>query len=853
MGRTGPNESRPSVDPADVPSAWSYNEDMARSRAARKQAESSVDLRAPEVARPQWEPPQGVVVGAAHDPAEHAADALAAQVLAKLGPTHGGPPGVHAPVSAQPPGDDAIRRSATGGMAGQFEADASTSADLRGRTGRGRSLDSPLRLQMERGFGRSLAGVQVHTDDRASRLADSFGADAFTHGHDVFFGRGRYSPDSAAGKRLLVHELAHVVQGGNAVRRKMKGTSAAVEEGQGKAGRAEKLFRTDYAKIVSKLKDYEKREDKVLRQKNFGRMGDDKFWMQRTLRDVLKSIDSWLADNDKFADAGKRTQFQDDMWNVHANEFETAVRDDDDKGRERLETKMKGGKDTQRARRLTMVKPRIAAELQDLDDAGSYFKTQQLDDTKLDRGSDFTKDDAVGGAQNRLDKVQYKDGKKGFFIADKSASLNIAQEGFGSKIDLIDPQIGARSVASARLAKLFGASEIVDVQFAVHSSTTNLKGKPLAQSLNKLGVVSEVAEGTEGSGVKVSRSDKERAHLEGKTDKSKVVDISDPELQRGLNVLQMLDYISLQLDRHLRNFYIATDDKGRVLGIKGIDLDISFGKRGKDGDVEAGKSGHFVGVPQLADMKFRAKILGVTPAEVANCLAGLISPSEVAAAVERFTHLQKVMRTIDPKKIVQEGGWGKETAKQQIGQSNYLNKLNINTVVTEFGDEVDVIIKNIEHDEREAIRDTVRPLVDQGTLTFGQGLAVVKVLTNSFATNAFWQQSRERRDGANSARVDARKAHEKLLEDKQMLGESKSPGDQAKDLDEKIMAADLFTQEKAALAKAVNKEHDAAVEHFVKAISDYAVRRATRQRPRIPNRPPPPVPTKPRQLAGANN
>jgi len=821
---------------------------MAKMRVAQKLAELSADHSAPEAKRPEWAPPQGVTVGAAHDPAEHAADDLAARVLRKLSM----PAGMMAAPAPAPPEhqhDDSVHRAASNPLAGEFEADPKTSAQLRGSIGKGRSLNGPLRGQLERGFGTSLSGVKLHTDANAGRLADSFGAEAFTHGKDVFFGRDRFNPGSTSGRSLLVHELAHVVQGGaQPVRRKLKGTLNAVEAGQGKASGAEKFFRTDYGKIVNKLKAYEKREDKVLTQKGFGRMGDDRFWMEKTLRDLMKMIDEWLAENDKFANEEERKKQNSKLWRDYGNLYNDALAEGDDARREKVEQKARGGKNTQRARALTMLRPRLAAELQDLSDPVSYFQSKQLADTNLDRTSGFTKDDAVGGAQNRLDQVQYQGGKKGYFIADKAQNLNIAEGAMSTRIDQVDPQMGARSVASSRLAKLFGATELVDVQFATHSSNTNLKGKPLKESLAKMGVVSEQAQGVEASELMYARGGKERKDFEGKTDASKVVSLDDPTLQRSLNVLQMLDYISLQMDRHTRNFYIATDAKGKVIGVKGIDLDISFGKSGENGKVDPGMRGHFVGVPQLADAKFRTKVLTVTPDEIKKCLDGLISPAEVSACIERFTYLQNVLRGMDPKKVVQEGGWNAETAKEQIGQKNYIDKLNLGTVEDEYAEQIEPVIKHLAYDERVAIQEAVRPHVDKGTFTVGQGKAVVKVLANSFATQPLWDRLRAAKESTNKDRFDADKVFEKLEADKKGLG----PDQDAKDLDEKIMAADLARQEKLAISKAASKEYDEAVKTFVKSIVDYALRRATGQKPRMPNRPPPPVPTKPRALSGAN-
>lgn len=73
-------------------------------------------------------------------------------------------------------------------------------------------LDGAVRQEMEPRFGRDLSGVRVHTDERAAESARAVGAAAYTVGNDVVFGRGRYNPQSAAGRELIAHELTHVVQ-----------------------------------------------------------------------------------------------------------------------------------------------------------------------------------------------------------------------------------------------------------------------------------------------------------------------------------------------------------------------------------------------------------------------------------------------------------------------------------------------------------------------------------------------------------------------------------------------------------------------------------------------------------------
>ena len=76
----------------------------------------------------------------------------------------------------------------------------------------GRPLDAPLRRSMESRFGYDFSGVRVHDDARSAATAASIDAAAFTVGEDVVFASGRFEPSSPDGRRLLAHELAHVVQ-----------------------------------------------------------------------------------------------------------------------------------------------------------------------------------------------------------------------------------------------------------------------------------------------------------------------------------------------------------------------------------------------------------------------------------------------------------------------------------------------------------------------------------------------------------------------------------------------------------------------------------------------------------------
>jgi hypothetical protein len=81
----------------------------------------------------------------------------------------------------------------------------------------GRPLDRETRAFMEPRFGYDFSSVRVHNDARAAESARAVNASAYTVGSHVVFGQGQHAPSSDHGRRLLAHELTHVVQQGAAV------------------------------------------------------------------------------------------------------------------------------------------------------------------------------------------------------------------------------------------------------------------------------------------------------------------------------------------------------------------------------------------------------------------------------------------------------------------------------------------------------------------------------------------------------------------------------------------------------------------------------------------------------------
>ena len=124
----------------------------------------------------------------------------------------GRPPGPPSPAfAARPPGPTAPAFAARPGavqwqgVGGAFAVEAGA---LGLAAGGGRPLPEALQGRMEAALRADFSAVRVHVGPQAERI----GAIAFTLGSDIYFAPGRYQPETVAGRQLLGHELAHVVQ-----------------------------------------------------------------------------------------------------------------------------------------------------------------------------------------------------------------------------------------------------------------------------------------------------------------------------------------------------------------------------------------------------------------------------------------------------------------------------------------------------------------------------------------------------------------------------------------------------------------------------------------------------------------
>jgi len=139
-------------------------------------------------------------IGPADDAYEREADRVADQIVNQG----------QASVPAAPAAPIApIARFAAQGEPGRDSSPASVERVL---ASAGQPLASALRQDMEARFHHDFSGVRVHTSADAAQSAREIGATAYTSGRHIAFAGGHFAPGTREGRRLLAHELTHVVQ-----------------------------------------------------------------------------------------------------------------------------------------------------------------------------------------------------------------------------------------------------------------------------------------------------------------------------------------------------------------------------------------------------------------------------------------------------------------------------------------------------------------------------------------------------------------------------------------------------------------------------------------------------------------
>ena len=174
---------------------------LRRSCASCGASTSVVAGTCPDCKRKKLQPQ--LAVGGSQDAAELEADRVADAVMS------GGAAGATMAAEGRP--GPVIQRSGATAAPGAAEPAAPPIVE-QVLAGSGQALDGGARAFMETRFARDFSRVRVHADAQAAASARAVNAHAYTIGDHLVFATSRYEPATRAGRRLLAHELTHVVQ-----------------------------------------------------------------------------------------------------------------------------------------------------------------------------------------------------------------------------------------------------------------------------------------------------------------------------------------------------------------------------------------------------------------------------------------------------------------------------------------------------------------------------------------------------------------------------------------------------------------------------------------------------------------
>lgn len=218
-------------------------------------------------------------------------------------------------------------------------------------------------------------------------------------------------------------------------------------------------------------------------------------------------------------------------------------------------------------------------------------------------------------------------------------------------ISTTDARLANRDVAMYRLDQLLGANLIARTQFAIRNTAAG----------PQLGSLMVGAQGTK-VGDMLENGQFARNAADRQQRGGNAVNVQDPNLQRLLSRLQLLDTLAYQVDRNLGNFYVQYDGQGNVTGITGIDNDMSFG--GKTGIHT--RMHEFPGLARYVDKEMAQRIIDLDSRLVALVLSDVLDAGELAALDTRLTALkQALLQMAAANQLLNPNQWDQVMAQTQ--------------------------------------------------------------------------------------------------------------------------------------------------------------------------------------------
>jgi|GEM_PF-1520871 len=234
-------------------------------------------------------------------------------------------------------------------------------------------------------------------------------------------------------------------------------------------------------------------------------------------------------------------------------------------------------------------------------------------------------------------------------------------------IDLDNLRSSNREVAMARLDMLLDGTLISKANLAIKK--TGMSQTPT------LGSVAKGAKGHDITGY--NTVDNQGAHP-GTND---TVAKDDPVLMSKLNALQMIDFIAGQVDRHQGNYMIEVDNGGNVIGVTGIDNDMSFGTKDTGTMAQRGAR-QLPGVGMYFDSDMATKIMALDPGMVRLVLSDLLTEPEIASTLERLDLLQgELQRALNQGNLLNPNQWAQLIQNDRGSRNPRFNRGEYNTTV----------------------------------------------------------------------------------------------------------------------------------------------------------------------------
>lgn len=543
----------------------------------------------------------------------------------------------------------------------------------------GQALDPQIQAKMGQAMGADFSSVKVHTDSQADQLNQSIQAKAFTTGQDVFFRQGEYNPGSSSGQELIAHELTHVVQQtGNTteVQRKLgQNSSALYIQRMPTAQELLTVYKpkknnilgkqsTKYKDVIGALQNYEN----YIRETLVARGDKETLRIQMvTVDQLLENVYAAMSKYDNKKQKGKAAVMQQRKGEVRQEQSIVAQAFLAELDKPEVAPRQNPNQLNRRGgmRLLTPI------HLSDIIDR----KRQSAGPVQLDETEKVGS--ASGGSKTVGLYNMDNNGKQGFFKEDvdtldplaqddrefskwfSQLKIDITEEGtekgwsqekileeiqkkktakeneYWVGIDLAginqdDARLASRDVAMSRLDQLLGSKMIARAQFAVVTmgDGTQVKGS-IMDAANK-------------PNAKSPKQDLDDPQLTTKTQKRAAVGSEDADYLRLMSRLHLIDLIAHQVDRNVGNYFIERDGNGQIIGVTGIDNDMSFGQ--KDLPTKRNRQ-ELQPVSKFVDREMAEVILSITPEMLLAILRDLLEPADINAAIYRLQTLQENLKS----------------------------------------------------------------------------------------------------------------------------------------------------------------------------------------------------------------